>query len=97
MKKASEIKYVIYPGYVRSKNDGQNHWITFESLCWLYGLNPKECINGDKGVGKDRYYLREYNLENYIGLSPRYNGDYLEYRKRKEEEYESTRCTRSST
>lgn len=37
-------KYAVAPGWIRSVNDGQRHWIGFGALTWLYGVNPAECI-----------------------------------------------------
>lgn len=37
-------KYAVVPGWVRSVNDGQRHWIGFGALTWLYGVNPAECV-----------------------------------------------------
>lgn len=37
-------KYAVCPGWVRSVNDGQRHFIGFGALTWLYGVNPNECV-----------------------------------------------------
>ncbi len=39
-----KTKYVICPGYVTSKNDGQRHYISAKQLMRLYGVNPLECV-----------------------------------------------------
>ena len=64
-------KYLICPGNVISKKDGDEHYISAQQLIQLYGVNPKECkiINSvEEAAG-----LRG---SEYIVLSPRYNGDY---------------------
>lgn len=38
------MKYALHPGYVKSMNDGDDHYISFEKLRRLYGLNSEECI-----------------------------------------------------
>lgn len=48
MKKA---KYLVCPGAVFSKNDGQEHFISAEQLIRLYKVNPKDCrIFSDDGL-----------------------------------------------
>lgn len=38
-------KYVVHPGYVISKNDGQKHYVGFLQLVNLYKVNKDECID----------------------------------------------------
>lgn len=45
------IRYVIHPGYVFSKNDGQCHYINGRQLIRLYGLNPAECVIASEQKG----------------------------------------------
>lgn len=59
----------VHPGWVRSKNDGDRHFIGFMQLCQLFKLNPGECINmhdpaNEYGHGSqdgDRHYFPLYN------------------------------------
>lgn len=37
-------KYAVCPGYVRSENDGDRHYIGFSALVRLYGVDPTECL-----------------------------------------------------
>lgn len=51
----------VHPGKVISRNDGDIHYITFNQLCKLYGLNPNDCINADYSRGyvpssSDKHY-----------------------------------------
>lgn len=63
------IKYAIHPGWVVSKNDGDNHYINYSQLIRLYGLNPNECINWEfDSIGR--------NPRNYKHFYPNYHGDY---------------------
>lgn len=68
------IKNVVHPGYVRSMNDGDVHYITGSMLTKLYGLNPRETIIIDPC---DRYqqHGRELpdDVEHYY---PRQDGNY---------------------
>ena len=65
------FKYVVHPGYVVSRNDGDKHYITFIQLCRLYEVNPNECINAEsqkQTVGRD--------LASLTHLHPRWDGNY---------------------
>lgn len=65
-------KYLLKGGYVFSRNgDFQQHYISANQLRDLYNLNRNECIFVDRE--KD---LRGINEEDYIVLTPRYDGDY---------------------
>jgi hypothetical protein len=61
------VKYVVYPGYVKSKTDGQRHWVSYQQLIALYHVDPKECINGSRP---------NTFVDRYIPLYPRYDGNY---------------------
>lgn len=68
----SDKKYVVWPGDVISKNDGDRHFISFPKLCELYGVNPEECYDGTdwrelKGID---------GIAELINLRPSYSGDY---------------------
>lgn len=74
-KKQKEKIYAIHPGYVISKNDGNEHFITPRQLIGLYGVNPQQCIVLDYRKGPQSYM--EYGpLVNYIHLYPRRDGNY---------------------
>ena len=57
-------KYAIHPGYVVSKFDGDEHYITFDQLIKLYGLDRKQCFRWDERQGDS------------IHLYPKYSGEY---------------------
>jgi len=65
------IKYILHPGELKSKNDGDIHFISFKQLVRLYNLNPTEC------VAFDRFPYIE--LKDAMHLYPRYDGDYDAY------------------
>jgi hypothetical protein len=68
-------QYAVFAGYVRSKYDGQWHWISCDELIRLYRVPPAECvrINGHHGDERGRDFTA------LIELHPRRNGDYLEH------------------
>ena len=71
----SKIKYGIHPGYIRSRIDGDIHWISATKLMQLYEVNPDECIV----IYKNRPDLvRSIGLDlgKLIHLYPRYDGNY---------------------
>ncbi len=37
------MKYLVFPGYVTSQNDGQSHYVSATDLMQLYGVDPKKC------------------------------------------------------
>ena len=59
-------KYLVQPGWVRSQNDWDRHYIDARTLMRLYGVDPSECTVG-RGAG-----LRP----GAIVLAPRYDGNY---------------------
>ena len=64
--------YVLFPGNVRSANDGQKHFIGAPQLAQLYGVNYRECM-----VVYEEH-LHEYRAKpHHIHLHPRYDGQYL--------------------
>lgn len=40
---AQIFKYLVYPGYVTSKKDGDRHFINCKKLCELYKVSMSEC------------------------------------------------------
>ncbi len=64
-------RYVLYPGYVTSSNDGQVHYIGGPRLAALYGVNihDREAV-----VFGDRPEYRERPGD--VHLRPRYDGKY---------------------
>lgn len=63
-------KYLVCPGYVTSRHDGDRHYIGAESLMHLYGVKQEECVVWD---GFSRW------PEDLIPLRPRFRGDYEGY------------------
>ncbi len=63
-------KYLVIPGWVKSKTDGDRHYITARELMQLYKVPPNECVVFDIRFPDKMYY------EGLIELKPSYNGDY---------------------
>lgn len=60
-------RYVLHPGWVMSKNDGDRHYITALKLVELYRVHPADC----------RVYGTEMpDKEGEVHLWPRYDGNY---------------------
>lgn len=76
--KALMIKYIVYPGYVCSVNDGQIKFINGEKLIKLYNVNPDECIIYD--VDDKKYHSKQkmkgIDVDILIELRPSHFGDY---------------------
>jgi len=62
-------KYVIFPGWIRSKNDGDRHFIGVGALAELYQVNLSECLVYDD-------HMPSHFYDGLIRLHPKYNGDY---------------------
>ncbi len=67
------IKYIINPGYMISKSDGNMHYITAGMLMNLYQVKESECIIVRSE--KDLYKLKGFN-NTLINLYPRFDGKY---------------------
>lgn len=63
--------YVLHPGTVKSRYDGDIHHIPYRNLMWLYGLQPHQCIH--EAVTLQCGYVERPNT---VHLYPRYDGDY---------------------
>lgn len=61
-------KYLLCPGYVRSKEDGELHWIDVPTLAKLYGVPMIECMMLSETQGR--------RATDLIPLPPRGDGDY---------------------
>jgi len=66
-------KYAIHPDFVTSNYDGDRHYISFQQLARLYGVNPQDCIVWDASR-PDTFRGRRYG--DYTHLYTRQDGDY---------------------
>lgn len=71
-------KYVICPGEVISKTDGQTHYIGAMQLMHLYGVDLRECEIYEPAQWWPRsYYMEaEERTRGLPRLGPRYDGNY---------------------
>ena len=70
-------RFVLHPGPVISKNDGQEHYISSVQLARLHGLNMRDCVvikHNDPSYRKERY-------AHMVHLYPRSDGLYPDYGK----------------
>lgn len=65
-------KYVLHPGHVTSKNDGQSHYIGAARLADLYGVSLRDCIN----VDAPEFLEQQHSQASFTHLYPRRDGDY---------------------
>lgn len=67
--------YVLCPGYVRSKVDGDEHFIGAPQLAALYGVNINECriLHMGKNLRREGWQ----DEPNFIYLMPRTDGVYI--------------------
>jgi hypothetical protein len=68
---ASSKRYAVHPGYVTSRNDGQDHYLGFMRLCQLYRVAPAECVD----MSQEKNW-RGMDVSNLVRLTPRYDGNY---------------------
>ena len=67
-------KYILHPGVVRSKNDGDLHYISAKQLIVLYRVKECECVVQPNIRTKE--YRSWVAPEGAIHLYPRYDGNY---------------------
>lgn len=65
-------KYVVVPERITSRIDGQSHFVNFDSLCKLWGVNPDDCIHYRTGKG-----VRAPGFFGLPVLRPRADGKYV--------------------
>ena len=66
-----EVKYILHPGQIPSKNDGDYHYITYKMLISLYGLDHRECMSADRIIVGSRV-----EMSKFTHLYPSYHGKY---------------------
>jgi len=45
-------KYYVIPGYIKSKNDDDSHYVSYSKLIELYRVKEKDCVKPGPGVGR---------------------------------------------
>lgn len=46
----SRLRYLLVPGWVRSQDDTQGHWVSGDRLARLYGVPPLECMTWEVDI-----------------------------------------------
>lgn len=71
-------KYVVYPGHVISKADGDKHFIPSDYLMFLYGVKREECIviTSSMPPPLQRQAEERATALKCIPLYPKTSGDY---------------------
>ena len=72
-------RYLVMPGYVTSRTDGDRHYISAIQLIQLYGVDHNDCEwhDGPKPWWPHSFYKRmEEHINEMILLVPRYDGNY---------------------
>jgi len=70
----AEMRYVLFPGFIISKYDGDSHYITARQLAELYGVDIRKCliIYRDRPESHRGYHKSDDDIELY----PDYHGNY---------------------
>lgn len=66
-------KYLVVPGFVTSKSDGQTHWISAKELMGLYGVRSQDCVIAGWNPSDFRHRVEGQTL---TVLHPDYHGRY---------------------
>jgi len=69
-----KAKYLVFGGLVKSKTDGDIHYIPAHKVCKLYGLNPHAPNVRLASQDVPATYIRDDN--SWIMLYPRLDGNY---------------------
>ncbi len=64
-------KYVILPGHVTSRSDGDRHYISATQLINLYRVGHEDCA-----VVNSRVQAESFIRQGYVLLEPRHDGNY---------------------
>lgn len=63
-------KYLVWPAYVKSKHDSDDHFVGFDDLCRLYRVDRAECIDA-RSIHRPSEVSHEY-----VNLRPDPSGRY---------------------
>ena len=66
-------KYLLVPGRVTSKNDGNVHYVSSADLMHMYRVRPYECVVFPPGHETPEEMAARYDLRI---LRPRFDGNY---------------------
>lgn len=66
------LKYVLYPGVVRSRVDGDVHFISASRLASLYGVDMRACLAVEPTSMSTERCVATQALASALGLTPLY-------------------------
>lgn len=71
-------RYVLCPGFVRSRHDGQSHYVGPMDLARLYGVRLEQCeiFEPAQWWPESYYRMAEERTRGLIKLAPRSDGKY---------------------
>lgn len=65
-------RYIIHPGFITSKTDGDFHYVGYQQLVTLYKVDPRDC-----GLYSPvNFYPADSMYEYIVHLYPRWDGNY---------------------
>lgn len=67
------VRFLVIPGWVFSRNDGDKHWVSIGDLMKLHHVNPDECL-----VFNEMWDVYRVGDPLTI-LSPSSSGEYINY------------------
>lgn len=70
------VRYLLLPGHVTSRTDGQRHWVGSGELIRLYGVDPRECVSADPRHPRADTAIARLIDSGLIPLTPRWDGHY---------------------
>ena len=65
-------RYIIHPGFISSKSDGDVHYVGYKQLVTLYKVDPRDC----ELYNPVKFYPADYMNEDITHLYPRWDGNY---------------------
>ena len=70
-------KIAVHPGYIMSCNDNDKHYISFKTLCNLYGIDERIAVCWDE-KRPETYQGKRY--QDYYHIYPRIFGIYSKFK-----------------
>jgi hypothetical protein len=75
----SKKRFLVIPGTITSKSDGDRHFIGARELMRLYRVKPEECVvMSEEDLVRYNPHRSKYPM-NLVRLEPRSDGDYSQF------------------
>ncbi len=68
------VRFMIVPGWIFSRTDGDKHWVSADELMRLHRIHPGECVIFNEDIDVFRNHA-----DPLITLSPSSDGKYKDY------------------